>query len=109
VSNHSKSLVQVRLVVVDHVDTRELSERLDKDCEDKALAVAGPCKQFSPSSHMLTLLKTQLLTHLIELCLNKSIVLTFVPVQTPDHCKSLIVTFFLKKPTRRVWKPEDSS
>lgn len=45
VTHDTKSLVQIRLVIIDDIDTRKLREDLDENSEDKSLPVAWLCEE----------------------------------------------------------------
>jgi hypothetical protein len=96
------------LVIIDDINTAELSESLHKHSEDKAPAVAGPVEEVCPARHVLALFEPQLLAHLMKFRSNGGIVLAVLCIQTFNHCKGFVVALLFKQPSRGVWEPENT-
>lgn len=107
-SRHAQALVQVRLEVVDHVDTTELGEDLDKHGEEKSLPVAWCPKDLTPSNIADGLLEANLLAHLAELGAEDAVVLPDVAVKALDNSHSLIVALLLQQPSGGLWEEVDA-
>jgi hypothetical protein len=106
---HPQPLVQIRLVVVDNIDTAQLRKCLDKHSENKTLPVAGAVEEVGPSGHILALLEPELFADLVELGADEGVVLAFVAVEFLDYSESLVVALLLEEPARGVWEPEDAN
>ena len=107
-SRHAQAPVQVRLEVVDHVDTTELSEDLHEHGEEEPLPVAWCPKNFTPADIGNGLLEADLIAHLAELGAEEALVLSNVAVKALDDSHSLFIALLLKKPSGGVREEVDT-
>lgn len=98
-SRHAQALVQVRLEVVDHVDTAELGEDLHEHGEEESLPVAWCPEDLTPADIGDGLLEADLIAHLAELGAEEAVVLSNVAVKALDDSHSLIIALLLKQPS----------
>lgn len=104
----AKSLVKIGLVVVDDVDSRELSKDLHKDGEEDSLAVAGLVPEVFDAPDGNGVLESDLVAHLCEFGLEEGFVIALA-METFKHRVRFVVSLLLQKPARGEGKPVTTS
>lgn len=107
-SRHAQALVQVRLEVVDHVDTTELGEDLDEDGEEQSLPVARCPEDLAPADIGDRLLEANLLAHLGVLGAEDAVVFSNVAVKALNNSYGLVIALLLQQPAGRVGEEVDA-
>lgn len=107
-SRHAQALVQVRLEVVDHVDTTELGEDLHEHGEEESLPVAWCPEDLTPADIGDGLLEADLIAHLAELGAEETVILSNVAVKALDDSYSLVIALLLKQPSGGVREEVDT-
>lgn len=65
-SCNAKAFVEIRLVIIDDVDTGKLCKNLNEDCKDNPLPVVGFGEKLFSVTDSDTFFKTDLVTHLCK-------------------------------------------